>query len=430
MTQRETMTKAIRRRLRTPWTLALALVLGIGGWQAWERLGPTDYHEHISGVQGAYPTPLGHDAPAKPARVVRQLRDTAGIIGGLSFHETDDDDRGSRGLVALSLRTGKQYWHYSRDKAHVEKVRIADDTAALWWDDDVLVALDIRTGKPRWHQRVPLYLDTVTDGESDPGLSSTNGRVLAFHRGELTAFHAKSGKRIWTADLPKNCRARGKVSFSVRTAVAISADCPPSSYGDDAVFGIDTDSGAVRWHLPNSHNLFLPLGEGKVFAGHWDSFDQAAVIDLSGTKPKIRTVADPDLGTEGSGETVVGTRDDDKGAERVLRARSTRDGHILWTRKPAKDTRLGGSLVSGGRVYVVEQPQEGRGFTPEPGPARLLILDLTTGDLLHTAPFPKPPLDGDDSQTLMPWTAREGVVAVGWSGMFTSRDPDLTVLGG
>ncbi|MET7760902.1 hypothetical protein ABZS71_02260 [Streptomyces sp. NPDC005393] len=99
------MTKATRRRPRTPWALAL----DIGGWQAWEHLRPTDYHEHNSGAEGAFPTPLGRGVPAAPDRVVRkQIRDTAAIFGGLSFHEADDDEMGnSRGLVARDLRTGK-----------------------------------------------------------------------------------------------------------------------------------------------------------------------------------------------------------------------------------------------------------------------------------------------------------------------------------
>ncbi|MET7760901.1 PQQ-binding-like beta-propeller repeat protein [Streptomyces sp. NPDC005393] len=123
--------------------------------------------------------------------------------------------------------------------------------------------------------------------------------MLASRSGELTAFDAKSGKRAWPADLPKNCRTTGAVSFTVGTAVAIRASCPRSSYGDDTVPGIDRRSGAVRWHC-----------------------------------------------------------------------------------------------------------------------------------LLHTAALPKLPLDGDEEQVLDPWVARDGVVAVGRSGMFTNRDPDLAVIGG
>ncbi|MET7900900.1 PQQ-binding-like beta-propeller repeat protein [Streptomyces sp. NPDC005355] len=257
------------------------------------------------------------------------------------------------------------------------------------------------------------------------------GEVLASQSGELTAFDAKSGKRAWPADLPKNCRTTGAVSFTVRTAVAIRASCPRSSYGDDTMLGIDTRSGAVRWHLPNGHSLYLPLGDEKVFAGHWDGYTRGAAIDLSGAEPEVRTVPDPDLGVDGHGQTVVSMVDVSAGeAERPLRARSTRDGRALWTRKAAKDTRLGQPRSPAAASISWNSRGKAGGLTPGPGPARLLVLDLTSGDLLHTAALPKLPLDGDEEQILDPWIARDGVVAVGWSGMFTNRDPDLAVIGG
>lgn len=129
-------------------TVAVVLALAIGGWQTYKYL--TRYHEQMSGPHGDFPAALGSSAPVKPSRVVATFEGSmSGIAGGLYLHEEP------RGVTAFSLRTGKSYWHYGREKTGLVDVTNSRDTVVLSFDDQLVVGIDAHSGKPRWHVKVP-----------------------------------------------------------------------------------------------------------------------------------------------------------------------------------------------------------------------------------------------------------------------------------
>ncbi|WNE99055.1 PQQ-binding-like beta-propeller repeat protein [Streptomyces luomodiensis] len=413
-----------RRSLGLLVVLALAAGAGVTWWLT--RPDPQD-GERVSGPHGAYPAALGTGAPAAPDHFVRKVDNAVAVDGGLSFHETDENDDGSpEGLTARSLRTGTTYWHYKRGGNVIRAVRVVDGTAVLRYDDGTLIAIDARSAEQRWQQDLP------KKSRFGDRLWTANGVVATYAGDELIAVDLTTGKRAWTADVPESCDL-GDVVFILGTAFGVEATCGSGPRPEDVVLGIDARRGTVRWRHPDWMGglRYLPLTDHTVYAPHWNNTDRGAVIDVSGTKPVIHTAPDPDLAWDGQNRTTVLTTFGKEGERwkenNVLRARGTDDGRVQWTRHAPKDRRFGRALVADGRVYVVEQPQESRQRAPERGPARLLALDLTSGKPLHTAPIPVP--DREDSEDSLDVRAvRDGIVAVGWQGVPGDAADSLTIV--
>ncbi|WP_055547427.1 PQQ-binding-like beta-propeller repeat protein [Streptomyces sp. NBRC 110028] len=410
--------------------LSLVLVLAVGaGLTWWLTRGPDEYGERVSGPHGAYPSSRT-GAPAAPGRFTRRVNDAVDIVDGLSFHLSGHTEKiHAQGLVARNLRTGKTYWHYKRDGKRIEAVRVAEGTAVLRYFDGPLIAVDMRSGRRRWYQDLP------EERRSGDGLWIANGVVAMYTEGKLVAFDLKSGKRSWTAGVPRSCRL-DRVRYIVPTAFGVEATCGGGPLAEDVVLGIDARRGTVRWRHPDWMGglRYLNLTDHTVFAPYWRDNKHTAVIDVSGAEPTIRTAPNPDLDWDGQDGTVVTTTFGKEGklwrGDNVLRARGAEDGRVRWTHHAPRDRRFGRTLVTEGRVYVVEQPQEDRDHKPEPGPTRLLVLDLASGKTLHTAPVPAP-AHHDYVGTLDAWVVRDGVVAVAWDADTPYHDPvDFTVLGG
>jgi hypothetical protein len=417
------------RTVRAPVAAIVAVALVVSGWLVWRHA--TRFHEHVSAARGAFPAPLGDGAPGAPDRVVRLTSDSYGMDGGLSIDAVSD------GIVARDLRTGKDYWRYGRDGTELGKVGFAGDgdTVATWWKDGVVVTTDVRTGKPRWHAQVS-YGDP--DGAGDREFASIRligGLVMTESRDEITAFAADDGRRVWGAAIPKGCGLDSGDMFSVRDAVVARARC--AGTGDDAalLLGFDIHRGTLRWRVTNGLDQLLRADDQTLVTSTWTGLRLGAVVDVSGDEPVVTTLPFPDdhpslaagagivLCADNAGQTQDGT----------LEAFGVADGQFRWTRHPAQGMRFGQPLIANGRVYVVQQPGAPAGGTSRVDGSDLVVLDARTGGALHAMRLPAAPPDGASRDVsfaagLAPWQAGDGVVLIGWTGMFGSATGDLLVV--
>ncbi|MEW1866242.1 MULTISPECIES: PQQ-binding-like beta-propeller repeat protein [unclassified Streptomyces] len=417
-----------RRALGTV-VAAVVAALAVGGWLALRAGNP--YHEHVGGAQGAFPTALGSGAPAAPDRVLRRTSQSYGVDGGLSVDETDD------GVAAHDLRTGKEYWHYGRSGTELGTVGLTGSggTVATWWKDGTVVGTDVRTGKPRWHAKVT-YGKPAGSSDTFAALDVVSGLVVVESRDAITAFAEDSGKRVWRGAVPKGCRLSSGGVFAMRGAVVARAECAGTGKaGDDLpLIAFDTRRGTVRWKVDSGLNRLRPVDDHTLVTSLWTRDGIGAVVDVSGRTPRVTTWPVPALHpTEAAGDGIMLCADNTAGSsDGTLVAYDVADRTKHWTRRPAKDTRLGPPLIEDGRVYVVQQPLLPRSGTPKAVASDLLVLDARTGRQLHSTRLPPVrPASGETGDTfaaLTPWQAVDGVVAVQWTGMFSGTDDDLLVL--
>jgi outer membrane protein assembly factor BamB len=415
------------RTVRGTVAAVAAVGLLIGGWLVWWHA--TRFHEHVSAARGALPAPLGSGAPDAPDRVVRRTSDSYGVDGALSIDAVGD------GIVARDLRTGKDYWRYGRDDTELGRVGFAGDTVASWWRDGVVVATDVRTGKPRWHAQVS-YGDPDGAGDRDfASIALINGRVLTESRDELTAFAADDGKLVWRAAIPKGCGLDSGGVFSVLDAVVARARCTGTKDDDPLLLGFDIRRGTLRWRVTNGLGRLLRADDHTLVTSSWTGLKVGAVVDVSGDQAVVRTLPFPDeypSRAAGSGlmlcEDVTGQVQDG-----TLVAFDIVDGRPRWTRHPSAGTRFGQPLMADGRVYVVAQPSLSKGATSGGYGVDLVVLDAGTGRQLHATRLSATPPDGASQivgpgTQLGPWQAGDGVVVLGWEGMFSSPVGDLLVV--
>ncbi|WTO32918.1 hypothetical protein OG399_45415 [Streptomyces achromogenes] len=143
------------------------------------------------------------------------------------------------------------------------------------------------------------------------------------------------------------------------------------------------------------------------------------MIDSSGTRPATRRLPFPEghkVEVVTDGPLIAGA--DDSG---TLRGVSTADGRERWARPPARGTRLGRVAVADGWVCVVQQPRQKAGTTLVQGPARLLVLDAHSGEVLHSTPLPRlrsgmDSVGVDNHPQLLAQRPADGTVTVTWFG--------------
>ncbi|WP_405687183.1 PQQ-like beta-propeller repeat protein [Streptomyces sp. NBC_01387] len=395
-------------------TVAVVLALAIGGWQTYKYL--TRYHEQMSGPHGDFPAALGSSAPVKPSRVVATFEGSmSGIAGGLYLHEEP------RGVTAFSLRTGKSYWHYGREKTGLVDVTNSRDTVVLSFDDQLVVGIDAHSGKPRWHVKVP---GDAKSGQSRLWLDKDT--VILSQPASVTALAVHDGKRLWTAPPPKGCR-----KWAVRAPVALkdvvayrATDCEGSS--DEYVLsGMDRSTGHPRWQLKDEITGYWRLDDHTMATA--SVRDALVVTDVSGSRPRTRSTAL-------SNDLSLGYADDnimvfDSSNSRTLTAiRVTADrNRTAWTHPAAKGLEFGRPWIADGRVYVTQgvPPLDAR-RDKVPASARLLVLDARTGHELSRADLPKSLFQGEnEDQRSLPAIrgAGSGVVLIGWADFaFSSVD--------
>ncbi|MFD8871584.1 MULTISPECIES: PQQ-binding-like beta-propeller repeat protein [unclassified Streptomyces] len=428
---------ASRPRLRVPLAVVLVLALGAGGWQAYARFTDDDGpREWTKGPYGKAPVALGKTAPARPGEMVRRLNRTPlAVVGGLALYK--DTTRDGTRLTARNVRTDRIHWQYGRDKELPYDLVIGDELALLWWNGGGLTAVDLRTGEPRWHAETPRTLDDGYHGLVT-NLRVMDGTVLVASEEELWALSAADGKRRWRAEPPKGCERWSPTDapFALGEVYVVEAGgCPDDPALDDdpqtarmAQIGLDADTGAVRWRFAHDARLapYRPVDDATLVVAPADRDGGMSVTDVSGRRPSTRTLPFPD-GERARGNTARTLVSQVYGDPGALRGYALDDGRRRWTHRPPKGTRLGEAVVADGRVYVVEQPPQEKGWPPPPGPSRLLVLDAERGELLHFLDLPE--LDGrrgGGAQELVPSHARNGVVTVSWDR--SSRYVDVLVL--
>jgi hypothetical protein len=417
------------RRVRAPIVAIVVVALAVGGWLGWRHA--TRFHEHVNGARGAFPAALASQAPSTPDRVVRRTSGSYGVDGALSI------DTASDGIVARNLLTGKEYWHYGRDRTELGTVGFTGGggTVATWWKDGVVVGTDVRSGKARWHAKVS-YGEPDGAGDQDfAAVRVISGLVVTESRDELTAFGEDNGKRVWSAALPKGCDLSSGGVFAVRAALVARAQCAGPDKDAGQLLAFDVRRGTLRWRVTNGVDQLSRADDHTLVTSLWTGLGVGAVVDVSGSKPVVRTRSFPDdhpLISAGDGIMLC---DDNsaKTSDGALEGFGVADGRPRWTRHAAKDTRFGYPLMADGRVYVVQQPVQSRDESPGAGPADLLVFDARTGRQLHAMRLPTIPQDSASQDTgstavLAPWQAGHGVVAIGWEGMFSGITGDLLVV--
>ncbi|MQY12137.1 hypothetical protein SRB5_22670 [Streptomyces sp. RB5] len=413
-------------RGRRRWAVAaLVLVLAGAGFAAYEHR--TRFHESVSGPYGAFPAPFGSGAPSAPSRVVRITDASAGtVVGGLSVHPLEDRVLArsrKQGVMTRDVRTGKVFWVYERSGTRVVGTATGDDYVVQWWDDGLLIAVDLRTGRPRWR------VHTTGQGPQSEGLSVHGGRILAVAATGMAAYDAKDGTLLWGRRLPKGCQVSGRFSLAVGDVDTLNVEyCTRRQ----TVWGLDGRTGVVRWRLPYADHHTLAVVDDHTLA--W-GIDVPAVADVSGARPRIRELPRTELNTlysqgvaaGGTGLIAsVGSLGEADDVDARLIVRDPHDLRLRWSRKAAAGRRFGDPVVAGGRVYVVEQPPVDLlgDDSALPGPADLLVLDASSGALRHRRRLPHFPSPSLWDNTLVVWSADDGVVTLRWhrtAGSYTER---------
>jgi outer membrane protein assembly factor BamB len=360
--------------------------------------------------------------------VARRTSASYGVDGALSI-DADSDD-----IVARDLRTGKDYWRYGRDGTELGEVGFTGlgDIVASWWKDGVVVATDVRTGKPRWHAQVPYGDPDSATNEGFAWIGLVEGLVLTESRDQLTAFAADDGELVWRAAIPKGCRLDSGGVSSMRDAVMARGRCTGTEDDAPLLLAFDVRRGTLRWRVTNGLDRLLRADDHTLVTSAWTRLRVGARVDVSGSEPVVTTVPFPNdhpMRAAGAGIMLC----EDTAGDGTLEAYDVADGRPRWTQRPAADTRFGQPLIADGRVYVIQQPrQSGSGTSPADG-GDLVVLDAGTGRQLHVTRMPAMPLDIVSQEIsvapeLAPWQAGNGVVIIGWEGIFIGATGDLLVL--
>lgn len=409
--------------IRTRWirlvTVTTVLVLALGGWQTYTYL--TRFHEQMTGPHGAFPTALGTAAPERPDRVLASGNGApAEIAGGLVLHERD------YGVMASSVRTGRTYWHYGREKTTLIAESVVGDAVVLWYGDGLAVSVDLRSGKPRWHTKL------AGQAREDTGdrVWRAGKTVIINQQDRLTSLSAGNGKLLWSLAPPKGCKAwdrKAPVGLS-GTAAFDATHC--SETEGVSLYGVDTADGRTRWHIRNEVVGYGSLGDHTlVSVGVTGSL---VTVDVSGPRPRMRSSSlSPETYLRGisSGMILLSTGKDTSLTARQVSSDSS--SKVLWTVKAEKGRVLGIPRVADGRVYIPQYQSPARAEQHKaPGPPHLLVLDSRTGHELHRTALPASLYRNPNAVatgTMAVLGANSGVVRVGWIGFLVSSEDQVAL---
>lgn len=409
------------------WGLLIALLL-LAMSHLWvHRHKPRDV---VTGAHGPFPAAVGAGAPVAPERVVRRTSgfDEA-LVHGLYVRETGS----LSGVTAANVRTGKEYWRYERpdSEAGVDTFDVSERTVVAAFADGRLIGVDLRTGKPLWHvdiQHAKGYRTTALVG----------GQALTEAPGAVRAFAERDGRSLWTAKTPKSCPDGLLITayalpghLSVVPLVCNVTN--PDRGGYNLLLGIDNRTGKVLWQQHTAApKLMVRGGEHTLVIPDVDHPPAVQLLDVNrqGVTARALTAADAwDAVAAGGGIVLSAIDPNDRRSEEehdtLLRAYSTRDGHLAWQLRAPTGHEYGFPEIADGRVYVVRQPFLTGKDTGRLIHADLLVLDLGTGRLLHTMPLLAMTVP-DDSGELDVRDIDDGAVSIGWrdheGGMLIAMD--------
>ncbi len=374
----------------------------------------------VTGAHGPFPAAFASEAPVAPGHVLRRTTYDVTLVHGLSIQRTDS------GVRAVNLRTGKEYWRYERgDKDSIGKeFAVSERTVVIAYWDSRLVGVDLRTGHPLWHVK-------IRHGKDDyRNVRLVGGQVITEAPGAVRAFAERDGRALWTAKMPKSCP-----DVFVQTVYAlpdhlsvIPVFCTGISRDSDGYYpllGVDNRTGKILWQQHSvdetlmvkgdEHTLVVPVTD----AGNTPTVQ---LLDMSrhGTTVRARISTKVwDAVAAGGGAVLSGT--DPKGSkdhDTLLSAYHTQGGHFAWQLRAPAGQEYGFPKIADGRVYVVRQALLTLADSGARISADLLVLDASTGRLLHTLHLPAVTApDGYENDSGLKLDVREiadGAVSIGW----------------
>jgi len=212
-------------------------------------------------------------------------------------------------VVALEARSGRVLWTKSdADTAEVMPTTLAvSDRRAFFQNADHVVCLDALSGEPVWRAERPVsrsrptwsaptlvvYGDVVLSGDravaERSGEAGDNGRKVEWivssaggqsPVGEIVAFSAADGRRLWTG----SCREcyNAPVDVLVADGLVWTGDIVRAT-DPGATEGRDPTTGEVRRTRPNDQEFFVPgMGHQRCYRNK--ATDRYLVFGRSGTE--------------------------------------------------------------------------------------------------------------------------------------------------
>lgn len=161
----------------------------------------------------------------------------------------------SIGMWALDIETGKVRWHYSDDLHDISSPVIVDRSVYVGASGK-LRAFDGGTGGVRW--KIDVEIDTSVTPQVVKGVI-----YVVSHHGDLCAFNAKTGKKLWTVGTGAN-RPNGVRSMLVVDGIVytILNKWPESDY----IYAFDAETGKQRWFIDAQLlNTSVTIVDGTVY---------------------------------------------------------------------------------------------------------------------------------------------------------------------
>ena len=145
--------------------------------------------------------------------------------GGQFTHLKDGEtvERGSYGVSAIDVRTGKVLWRYKGADKGITNLVLPDASSIVVADRDDLIVIDSRTGKRRTRVRHGIERASF-------GVLNERGEVVVGGQSEIAGFDATSGRELWRARHPPP----GRGIFRTVTAIAARAASLYFRYGGTA----------------------------------------------------------------------------------------------------------------------------------------------------------------------------------------------------
>ncbi|WP_329580906.1 outer membrane protein assembly factor BamB family protein [Streptomyces sp. NBC_01361] len=338
------------------------------------------------------------------------------MVHGLYVRETGS----LSGVAAMNVRTGKEYWRYERPDSEpgVDTFDVSERTVVAAFGDGRLMGVDLRTGKPLWHV-------DIQHAEGFRTTALVGGQALTEAPGAVRAFAERDGRSLWTAKTPKSCPG-----VLVITAYALPGHLSvvplicnltsPDRGVYNLLLGIDNRTGRVLWQQHTAApGLMVRGGEHTLVIPDEDNPPAIQLLDVNRRGATARALAQADAwdAVAGGGGIILSAIDPDERSveyhDTLLRAYGTRDGHLAWQLRAPAGQEYGFPEIADGQVYVVRQPFLKGKDTGRRIRADLLVLDLSTGRLLHTLRLPAMTVP-DESRGLDVRDIGDGAVSIGW----------------
>ncbi|MDG4804339.1 PQQ-binding-like beta-propeller repeat protein [Micromonospora sp. WMMD980] len=319
-------------------------------------------------------------APAEVETVAREPypaapAPTAGVIGRLPVAPLVVDNRlrvyaGARQVYADQPVTGRHrvtpFWSYRRWPAKLVGVLAEGTTVVSRWSDGKLVALDARTGRVSWRADGPppgsvpkprrTFAATVWDPAGLHLARTAEGLdvLLAAGPGAVGGYALADGRRLWRADVERDCRVDVGSTASGEMVGVDTCAGPPSVELRDAGTGVVR----TRWRPPDAPGHLVVTAVG-CRDGH-SGCRGLRTAGPDGANGRGWLVTDPGEPTAAPGlDAADAVLDGERVVETsggVVTARSARTGEELWRRADIHPARV--LATEPGRVHLLTDRRE------------------------------------------------------------------------